>query len=205
MHESSPGTPLRYGYVSNGFRDHTIDQMTQVLRRFGYDGVGLTIDPVHIDPFEVRPARLDHIRRLLESRRLAVVVETGARYVLDAFRKHRPSLVSVDAEGRRARIEYYRRAIDIAARLGATCVSLWSGTPQRGVPHDRCWSRLVDGLRTVCDHAHERSIAVAFEPEPGMFIETLAQFRELNERLEHPALKLTLDLGHVAITEKPPF
>lgn len=179
--------------------------MVQVISRLGYDGIGITLDHMHLDPFKVSDDRLAEVRALLEGRDLSPVIETGARYYLDATRKHRPSLVSVDPEGRRARVEYYRRAIDIAVHLGAPCVSLWSGVPQRGIPESLSWKRLVGGLEQVCEHAASNGVKIAFEPEPGMFVEGLADYAELRSRLDHPALAMTLDLGHLAITEDAPL
>src|SRR5690606_5222593 len=41
------------------------------------------------------------------------------------------------------------------------------------------------------------NIAIAFEPEPGMFIERMSQFERLIDMVQNPALKLTLDIGHL--------
>jgi sugar phosphate isomerase/epimerase len=38
---------------------------------------------------------------------------------------------------------------------------------------------------------------LAFEPEPGMFIDTLDSFSRLDDRIRHPLFQLTVDLGHV--------
>ena len=48
-------------------------------------------------------------------------------------------------------------------------------------------------------HAQSREVTIGFEPEPGMFIDTMDQFSELRNRLESDGetLKLTLDLGHL--------
>ena len=43
----------------------------------------------------------------------------------------------------------------------------------------------------------QRGVRLAFEPEPGMFIDTMAQFAELHERVDHPLFGLTLDVGHL--------
>lgn len=196
---------LRFGYVSNGFQDHSLEQMVDVLRRFGYVGIGITLGFPHLDPFHATRARLGEVRRLLEEKRLAPAIETGARYVLDPYRKHRPSLVSVDAPAREQRVAYYRRAVEIAAEIGAKVVSIWSGTPQPGIPPERSWSRLVEGLAPVLDLAAAAGVRVGFEPEPGMFVEDLAGFRELRRRLPHPALGLTIDVGHLAVTEAEPW
>jgi L-ribulose-5-phosphate 3-epimerase len=40
-------------------------------------------------------------------------------------------------------------------------------------------------------------MTLAFEPEPGMFIDTLDKFAQLDERICHPLFQLTVDLGHV--------
>ncbi|MFQ5655718.1 MAG: sugar phosphate isomerase/epimerase family protein [Planctomycetota bacterium] len=196
---------LRYGYISNGFADHTLEQMIEVLAHFGYQGLGITLDPRHLDPFHATAQRLRRIRELARGAGLEIVIETGARYALDTFRKHRPSLVSVDPRGRRQRLVWYRRGLEIASELGAGVLSLWSGTPQPGIPKDASWARLEEALAVLLDHAQSAGVTIGFEPEPGMFVEDLEDFAELKRRIDHPCLKLTLDLGHLAITEGPPL
>ena len=196
---------LRYGYISNGFADHTLEQMIRILRNCRYQAIGITLDHHHLAPFTVEGPALRRLRRKLEEARLAPVIETGARYVLDPVRKHRPSLLSVDGEGRLRRVELIRRAIEIAEELGARVVSLWSGTPREGTPDTACWQRLEETLPELLDEAQRHDVVLGFEPEPGMFIERLDDFLELRKRVPHPALRLTLDMGHLAVSEKPPF
>lgn len=196
---------LTYGYISNGFANHSLAQMIQVLKRFGYQGIGITLDHHPLDPFHTSRSRLREVRTELESAGLRPVIETGARFYLDPYRKHRPSLVSADRDGRRQRIAYYHRAIEVAAELGASVVSLWSGAPQPGTPESSCWQRLEDSLPAVLERAEREGIDIGFEPEPGMFIESLADFAELTSRVSHRRLRMTLDIGHLAITEEPPL
>jgi len=40
-------------------------------------------------------------------------------------------------------------------------------------------------------------VAIAFEPEPGMFIDTLDRFEALLARIDAPHLRLTIDVGHL--------
>ena len=48
----------------------------------------------------------------------------------------------------------------------------------------------------------DSGVTLAFEPEPGMLVECLADYEELRERLGHPpALGLTLDIGHIICLE----
>ena len=57
--------------------------------------------------------------------------------------------------------------------------------------------RLVEGLREVLDYAATKNVLIAFEPEPGMFIDTMSAFEELLGRIDAPNLRLTLDIGHL--------
>jgi sugar phosphate isomerase/epimerase len=58
-------------------------------------------------------------------------------------------------------------------------------------------NRLVAGLREVLKYAATKNVLIAFEPEPSMFIDTMATFEELLGRIDAPNLRLTLDVGHL--------
>jgi L-ribulose-5-phosphate 3-epimerase len=194
----SPG--LRYGYVTNGLTDHRLEDALRLLADCGYDGVALTLDHVHFDPFAPGwRGRAAELRDRLSELGLDCVVETGARFALDPHRKHFPNLLT---EGRERRIELLHRAIDVAAELGAPVVSLWSGASPDGLGPATAWERLLDGCSRVVAHAEEREITLGFEPEPGMLVERLDQFEQLARDLGRPrALGLTLDLGHCICLE----
>jgi sugar phosphate isomerase/epimerase len=49
----------------------------------------------------------------------------------------------------------------------------------------------------VLDHADQAAMTLGFEPEPGMFIDALEGFAQLDRRMCHPLLQLTIDLGHI--------
>ena len=67
------------------------------------------------------------------------------------------------------------------------------------------FARLSSGLFDVCDYAEGREVLLGFEPEPGMFIDTLARFSQLLIRLDHPALRLTIDVGHLHCQGETPI
>jgi L-ribulose-5-phosphate 3-epimerase len=190
------------GYNTNGLTSHRLDDSLRVVAQMGYRAIALTLDHHVLDPFSADLAStVERCRRRLEELSLTPVVETGARFLLDPFRKHRPTLLEVEEAGRRQREDFLLRAVDIAADLGAPAVSLWSGTApspeERAVLDDR----LVAGLERVADRAAARGLVVAFEPEPGMHVSTMGDYARIRERLPHPALKLTLDVGHAHLTE----
>ena len=188
---------LRFAYDTNGLAHHRLEDALDLLADAGYDGVGLTLDVHHLDPFRSTAAAVRRVRKQMEKRGLACVVETGARYLLHPSRKHWPTLLSTDPGDAAVRREFLLRAVSIAADLGAAVVSTWSGAADPGTGREENLARLAAGLEAVCDRAGTEGVAVGFEPEPGMFVGDLAGWRELRGRFPHPRLGLTLDVGHV--------
>jgi sugar phosphate isomerase/epimerase len=186
----------RFAYGTNGLADHRLADALDLLADLGYTGVSLTLDHQHLDPFSpdlVR--RTERIAAQLGRLGLAVVVETGARFLLDPRAKHEPTLVS-DA-GRERRVAFLQQAIAIAADLGAPVVSCWSGVPPSGVEPGEAWQRLVAGCAPVVDAADAAGISLGFEPEPGMLVATLDDWTALWQRLDRPErFGITLDVGH---------
>jgi sugar phosphate isomerase/epimerase len=142
--------------------------------------------------------QLERIALMLERYGLRCVIETGARFVLDPRRKHFPTLLEPGEELRRVRREFILAAIDIARRLRADAVSIWSGArPASNDSDEVLMRRLTDECRRLCEVAEAGAIRIGFEPEPGMFLERMSQFEELHGRVGHELLGLTLDVGHV--------
>lgn len=197
---------LRLGYGTNGLTDLRLDDALALLADLGYDGVGLTLDHMHLDPLapDLAPRTARLARRLAELG-LGVTVETGARYVLDPRRKHGPTLLDPDDDARWARIRLLIRAVRMAADLGAHAVHCFSGVLPAGVDADTAWKRLGDALAPVLDAAEETGVPLAIEPEPGHLLATLADFHRLRADLGDPApLGLTLDIGHCQCLEPSP-
>lgn len=187
------------GHGTNSIGDIPPLGALPILRDLGYRSLALTLDHHTLDPFAADlPAAVARWRDALAAVGLASVIETGARHLLDPLLKHEPTLVSADPSRRARRIDLLRRAIDIAAALGAGCVSLWSGVVRDAAPGAVVWERLVAALLPVLEHAASRGVRLAFEPEPGMFIDTLARYGDLLDRLGGaPGLGLCLDTGHL--------
>ena len=195
----TPPTPV-LGYGTNGFTDHTLSDTLDVLGSLGYGAVALTLGHPHFDPFgEDWEARALELRDDLRRRGLRVVVETGARFLLDPYVKHKPTLVDLEAS---RRMVFLARAIEIAAVLEADCVSLWSGVTPPDVSREEAWRLLVDRMREVVALASARGVRLGFEPEPGMRVETVADALALRAELGNPdVLGITVDIGHCVAVE----
>ncbi|MDX3517090.1 sugar phosphate isomerase/epimerase family protein [Streptomyces scabiei] len=198
--------PLSFGYGTNGLADLRLADALALLADLGYDGVGLTLDHMHLDPLAPGlAARTRRLARRLDALGLTVTVETGARYVLDPRRKHGPTLLDADPGDRARRTGLLLRAVRVAADLGAHAVHCFSGVTPPGTDEDTAWKRLPDALAPVLDAATAAGVPLAIEPEPGHLLATLADFHRLREALDSPAaLGLTLDIGHCQCLEPLP-
>lgn len=192
---------LRFGYGTNGFANHRLSDALRVIANLGYEGVALTLDHNHLDPFardlfhQVSALVLD-----LERLGLSVVVETGARYLLDPWRKHSPTLLE---QGRDKRVDFLVRAVEIAADLGAEAMSFWSGNKPPGLPGPLAWDYLTEGCEKVVAAADASKVSLGFEPEPGMLVDDLDAYDRLAARLGNPErFGLTLDIGHCRCLEE---
>jgi D-psicose/D-tagatose/L-ribulose 3-epimerase len=190
---------LRFAYNTNGAANHRLDDALSLIADAGYDGVALTLDIHHLDPFAEDWARqAERVRGRLYNANLGSVIETGARFLLDPRAKHEPTLVTADPAGRARRVAFLHRAIDIAAILGSEAVSFWAGVPKPGVDPAQARTWLRDGLEQVVAYAAERRVVAALEPEPGMLVETLDDYAALDVH----GLQLALDTGHCLVTQE---
>ncbi|WP_338501781.1 sugar phosphate isomerase/epimerase family protein [Sphingomonas kaistensis] len=191
---------LRLAYNTNGASSHRLDDALSLIADSGYQGVALTLDHHHLDPFAAEwRAQTERLKQRLDELGLGSVIETGARYLLNPREKHEPTLLNPSLEGRARRIQFLCRAIDIAAILGSETVSFWAGVPKPEVAPDQATAWLHEGLGAVCDYAADKQVSVSLEPEPGMLVETVGDYVAVAER--HPSLRLALDTGHCLVTQ----
>lgn len=190
---------MRLGYNTNGFADHRLEDAIAILAEIGYQSVAVTLESDLLAPPDRRGVdrAVERLEPLVDHNGLTVTVETGSRFLLDPRRKHQPTLISGAEKGQRKRLEFLKAAVDVAAEANADSVSLWSGTPDDDANDGELFARLTIGLRALLDHAALRDVRLSFEPEPGMFIDTMAKFGQLHHEIAHPLFGLTLDVGHV--------
>jgi sugar phosphate isomerase/epimerase len=194
---------MRLAYNTNGLANHDLIDAIALLAEIGYRGIAITLDHGSLNPYDDRLERqLEQVISVPARHDMCCVVETGARFLLDPRTKHEPTLVTADPALRARRIDFLCRAIDIAAGLNARCVSLWSGVVRDGAGDREAFGRLAEGLAKVIDYASVRDVQLAFEPEPGMLVDTLSRYGDLvdilqSHHIDASQLGLTIDIGHL--------
>jgi L-ribulose-5-phosphate 3-epimerase len=201
------------GYNTNGFAHHQFFDCLAVLDELGYTGVAITPDVGHSflsrretepEAERTRQAVLEVYCDVLNRYRFRRVIETGARFILDRHRKHQPTLLSPTQEERDRRMVFLDECVCLTATFQAECVSFWSGTPVDDAAPSEHMSRLVEGCKRLADTAAAKGVRLAFEPEPGMFIDTMDKFAELHAKVNYPAFGLTVDVGHLVCNGELP-
>ena len=188
---------LRFAFNTNGAANHRLDDALTLIAEAGYDGVALTLDIHHLDPFD--PDFLlntRHVAARLTALNLGLVVETGARFLLEPRAKHEPTLLSADETGRARRVDFLTRALTVVAECGGEAMSFWAGVPKPGVTAEQARGWLLEGVEEIVRRAEAMSVVAALEPEPGMLVETVDDWKALGL----PGLKLALDTGHCLVT-----
>lgn len=190
-------------YNTNGLSDVDAIQAVELVHSIGYHGVAFSLDRNLLNPYaQDFHEQLQRTANRQQQVGMRSVVETGARFLLDPAVKHEPTLATADPAARARRVDFLCRAVDVAEALGSDCVSLWSGAVRDGAGNREAMDRLVGGLAEVLEYADHKSVPLAFEPEPGMFIDTLDRFGDLlaaltDRGIDAEQLQLTIDVGHL--------
>lgn len=197
---------LRFSYNTNGCAYHRLDDALELIAEAGYQGATLTLDAHHFDPLaDDYEAAAQRLSERLKSLDLALVIETGATYLLDPREANEPSLLHPTEEGRGRRIDMIGRALTVARICEAEAVTFFAGRRKRGVSQENAGAWLLDGLTKVAEMGREAGIKVALEPVPGQMVGTLDDFKLVREALKQMVdgpLHLSLDLGHCLVTNE---
>ncbi|MGE3173260.1 MAG: sugar phosphate isomerase/epimerase family protein [Planctomycetota bacterium] len=188
------------GYHTNSLQNHRLGDALRLLADHGYGAVAITPDTCHLDPFHGSAREIEATAALLQQLSLQPVIETGARYLLDAQHKHEPTLMTADPAGRARRLDYYRRAAAIGRDLGARVLSFWTGIDR--APDADSTARMHDGIAATCELVRAAGLVPALEPEPGMAVATVADWRAVRAALGGDAPRLTLDVGHLYVEDE---
>jgi sugar phosphate isomerase/epimerase len=198
---------MKIGYNTNGLAHHRFADAVALLADNGYESIAITPDIQWLDPYQDSTNLNRQLREtveLLDRFGMQCVMESGARYLINPRVKHDPTLMDACGERRALRVDYLQRLVRMAAELNATCFSFWSGKMDQNLTQQEADQRLADGILEVLPLAENLRVPIAFEPEPGMYIQTLDDFRRLNRLIQNGWFQLTVDLGHLyCLAEEP--
>lgn len=199
---------MNIAYSSNAYMGFPLEQAVADIAGLGYAGLELLADVPHAWPMNLLPRDIDAIRTTLEQHNLAIsnINAFMMRGVNDPRQPYwHPSWIEPDAAYRAIRREHTKRALELAAALGAPGIQTEPGGPLLpGVSRRHALQVFYDELMPCVELAEKRNLNLLIEPEPGLLIERFEQFLEFVAWIDSPAVGLNFDIGHAFCVGQDP-
>jgi sugar phosphate isomerase/epimerase len=196
---------MKFGFSANAFREYDWDETIEIVADAGYDGIELLFDRPHLYPHDVDDGTVADVRDALGDNDLAI--SNCNAFMLTAIEGfHHPSYIEPDTEYRQKRIDYTKAALRTAAALDHDYISIEPGGP---IPEEKSreWAldTFVESLREVLPVAEDVGVDLHVEPEPELLIETVDEFQEFADRIDHPRIRCNFDAGHLFCVGEDPI
>lgn len=200
---------MKLAYSTNAYTRTTLAEAIDSIGRLGFQGVEILCDHPHWFPGRVEAAGIDQVRELLARHGLSVSnlnANTANCYFdpLPPENVFEPALSSCNEQHRCWRIQYSIDAIELAAAVGASCISVTSGQPGSGGLPLQGMALMSDSLQRICESAAKHNVKVGIEYEPGLLVERADEVLELIERVGSEQLGVNLDIGHSYLSNEDP-
>jgi sugar phosphate isomerase/epimerase len=190
---------MKLAFSTNAYLNFSFPETARKLAALGYRGLELMADVPHAWPAYLLKEQKQRIREAMATNKLEFsnVNAFMMHAVNDPRQKYwYPSWIEPDIHYRQIRIDHTKRALSLAAELGAPCVTTEPGGPLNGRPWKDCLKLFVEMLKPVVEHAEKVGVPLLVEPEPDLLIETADQYLEFTKHIQSPYLGLNFDIGH---------
>ena len=198
---------MKLAFSTNAYLNFSFADTASRLASIGYTGLELMADVPHAWPAYLLASQKQAIREAMEQNRLQFSnVNAFMMHAVDDQRQKYwyPSWIEPDTHYRRVRTEHTKKALSLAAELGAPCITTEPGGPLDGRTWNECLKLFVEELKPVVEHAEKVGVPLLVEPEPDLLIETADQYLEFARHFDTPYLGLNFDIGHFYCVKDDP-
>ncbi len=182
--EAKEHPDVKIGYRAQAYQNMQFGEALADLKSRGYGGIEFCLDasPVRSDDFDEAAAR-----------KFARMVSDAGLEVYSV--SHHGNFVSDDRF-----FAELKRLIPLAPVMGTRIFVISSGPAE---PKNRRRQRgvLLKRLTELAKVAEKAGVTLALEPEPGLAVESTRELIQLIRRIESPALRINLDIGHAFLTD----
>ena len=191
---------MKTGFSTNAFTKFSLLETIEIISDVGYNGLEIVADTPHAF-LPLSNEKLKQIKSSLENRKL-LVSNINANTVLGwnlengNDEKFEPSLSNKNETLRKWRVEYTKKAIEVAAELSAPSVCITSGIKNTEIFENEM-TQINKSLSEILEFAEKNSILICMEYEPGLLIEKSHDVFEVSKNFKN--LGLNLDTCHVAV------
>ena len=191
---------MKTGFSTNAFTKFSLLETIEIISDVGYNGLEIVADTPHAF-LPLSNEKLKQIKHSLENKKL-LVSNINANTVLGwnlengNDEKFEPSLSNKNETLRKWRVEYTKKAIEVAAELSAPSVCITSGIKNTEIFENEM-TQINKSLSEILEFAEKNSILICMEYEPGLLIEKSHDVFEVSKNFKN--LGLNLDTCHVAV------
>ncbi|HOE62208.1 MAG TPA: sugar phosphate isomerase/epimerase family protein [Candidatus Sumerlaeota bacterium] len=106
-----------------------------------------------------------------------------------------------DPAARRQQVEYVKKGIQTAAKLGAPVLRVFGGSPKEGIAYADALPWIVEGFQACVPLAQEKGVVMAMENH-GTLSGSGKQVREIIEKIGSPNFGATTDFGNFLLVDE---
>lgn len=186
---------MRFAICNETYRDRSFADACRHMKLAGYDGVEVAPFMLKEDPSTLTENEAAEFMRQANAEGLDVV---GLHWLLVA--PEGLHLTTPDDRVRKDTMAFGRHLVRICHAMAGE-VMVWGSPTQRSLEDDwdyeEAAARAADVLRDIAEEAEEAGVTIALEPlarKETNFLTTAAETIEFIRRVDHPAVRLHLDV-----------
>ena len=191
---------MKLAFSSNAYMRFSVEETIERIAALGYAGLELLADVPHAWPAGLLDERKQAIRGALEKHGLKIANING--FMMNAVADPRqpywhPSWIEPDPHYRAIRREHTKRALKLAAELGAPSLQTEPGGP---LAPGQSWADAAtvfyNELMPCVEVAETEQVLLLIEPEAGLLIETFPSIWSSSNASNRLVVGLNFDIGH---------
>jgi sugar phosphate isomerase/epimerase len=195
---------MRFAICNETFQDWPFDKAFRFAAELGYTGLEIAPFTIHVNAYEISPARRAEVRRQADDAGLEII---GLHWLLAKTTGY--YLTTPDDAVRGKTAEYLGELARLCRDLGGNVMVLGSPAQRNllpGVTHAQAMELAADCLRRAMPELEKCQVTLAVEPlgpRDGNFLLTAEAGRQLCEMVGSPHCRLHLDCKAMASESKP--
>ena len=174
---------MNYAFMSFSCPELTLEETLETAKRFGYDAIEPRIQAEHKHGIELESSRTQRaaiVRAVSQSGVPLCCIATSCSYS--------------DPASRPQQIETTHKAIDLAGDLGVTRLRVFGGMVPQGIEREQAIQSVASALRSVADHAAERTVTICVETHDGWC--NPQHLADVMKAADHKAIAVNWDIMH---------
>lgn len=200
---------MQLAFSTNAYTRWSLPDALRSIADLGFAGAEILCDDPHWRLVELGENSIREVVDVIAQTNLSIsnLNANTANYFFDplpAENTFEPSLSTANEAHRRWRIANTARAIEVAAAIGAGCVSVTSGKPTPGCAPELSLTLFVDSLKEICAIADRFDVCIGVEYEPGLLVERAEELAIVFERVGSDRLGANWDIGHSFLDGESP-